>query len=398
MIRTLLSTFRIQLKIFISTVISGLSLMHTMAGIYIHIPFCKQKCTYCDFHFTTSLKYKNQVLNAMFEEIQLKKNYFEEPIETIYFGGGTPSFIEVKDIENIIQLIYKNYDVNLKELTLEANPDDLSKSKLADLKSAGINRLSIGIQTFNEGVLKWMNRSHSSQQAIQAVKTAQDTGFENISIDLIYAIPSLTLSQWEEDILKVIDSGIQHISAYNLTVEQKTILSHQVNTGKVCPVSDEIAAQQFDVLIDLLTSNGFSHYEISNFGLPGYYSQHNSGYWKQKKYIGIGPSAHSYNGTSRQWNLSNNIQYYKSIENNESYFEEETLTNSDIVNEYLLTGLRTEWGCDLKIIRGLLPTHLQQIKDYAGSHKDLIIISDSSVYLTKKGRFYADRIISDLFV
>lgn len=369
-----------------------------MAGIYIHIPFCKQKCTYCDFHFTTSLKYKDAVLNAMYNEVILKKNYTDEPIETIYFGGGTPSFIEVKDIEKFITLIHKNYSVDLKELTLEANTDDLSEKKLADLFSVGINRLSIGIQTFNPEVLKWMNRSHSSEQAEQAVKDAQKVGFNNISVDLIYAVPGITEEQWEKDVQKVIDLNIQHISAYNLTVEQKTVLAHQVNNGQINPVSDDVAAQQFDFLIEKLISNGFKHYEISNFGLPDFYSKHNSGYWKQKKYIGIGPSAHSYNGNSRQWNIANNIQYYKSIENDEPYFEEEILSKSDVINEYLLTGLRTEWGCDFAIIEQIYPNHLQNIKDYIRSNTDLISTTDTSFYLTKKGRFFADRIISDLFV
>lgn len=334
----------------------------------------------------------------MYKEVLLKKNYINEPIETIYFGGGTPSFLETEDIEKFIDLIHKNYSIDLKEITLEANPDDLHEKKLSDLFSIGVNRLSIGIQTFNPEVLKWMNRSHSNEQAEQAVKNAQKAGFDNISVDLIYAVPGTTNSQWEKDIQKVIDLEIQHISAYNLTVEQKTALAYQVNSGQINPVSDDVAAQQFDLLIEKLISSGFKHYEISNFGLPNYYSQHNSGYWKQKKYIGIGPSAHSYNGNSRQWNIANNIQYYKSIENKEPYFEEEVLSKSDIINEYLLTGLRTEWGCDLSIIEKIDPNHVQQIKDYSIANKHLISINESSFYLTKKGRFFADRIISDLFV
>jgi len=369
-----------------------------MAGIYIHIPFCKQKCTYCDFHFSTSLKYKERVINAIYKEIELKKDYFTEEVNTIYFGGGTPSFIDVKEIEKIIDLIHKNYSVDLKELTLEANPDDLDLNSLKALKEIGINRLSIGIQTFNDEVLKWMNRSHDSKQAIKVMEDAHKVGFDNISLDLIFAIPNITIKQWESDIEQAIKLEPQHISSYNLTVEQKTALDHLVRSGKIQPIDDFTAAKQFDLLIDKLMQKGFDHYEISNFGLPGYYSMHNSAYWKQEKYIGIGPSAHSYNRIERQWNISNNLKYSELIENNKPYFEIENLSKKDIFNEYLLTGLRTIWGCDFNFIHNLFPNHIHEINAYINKHKSYFQTDNSHFKLTKEGRFYADRIISDLFI
>ncbi|MBK7854091.1 MAG: radical SAM family heme chaperone HemW [Bacteroidetes bacterium] len=290
-----------------------------MAGIYIHIPFCRQACTYCDFHFSTSLNIKKEVVAAIKTELELRKNYLNEPVETIYFGGGTPSLLSAAEIDAIIEAIFKNYAVDLKECTLEANPDDLAKSYLTELAKTKVNRLSMGIQSFNDGVLKWMNRTHNSQTAIAAVKDAYRSGIQNISIDLIYATPNSTVKDIEKNLSIALSLPVNHLSAYCLTAEEKTVYGKMVSTGKISEAEQENAQQQFLFLVHRATENGFEQYEISNFCKNENYAMHNTSYWKNRNYLGIGPSAHSYNGTSRQWNLKNNFSYVKAIKENTSF-------------------------------------------------------------------------------
>ena len=370
-------------------------------GIYIHIPFCKQKCHYCDFHFSTSLKYKDDLINALITELEIQKNYLaQDVVETIYFGGGTPSFLDTRDIKKILSKVYNEFDVAPNpEITLEGNPDDFTFEKLQELKNAGINRLSIGIQSFNDTDLVWMNRAHSSVQATKCVEDAQNLGFNNITIDLIYGLPEMTSEAWKVNLQKALDLNVQHISAYNLTVEEGTALHHFVKTGKSKPVSDENGAEHFEILIRTLEENGFIQYEISNFGKEGYFSKHNSSYWKGKYYLGIGPSAHSFKGNVRQWNVANNAKYIKSLKNNTVPFADEYLSEENRFNEYILLGLRTIWGCDFDYIqREFGEAALTKLKSGLTAYQDQIISTDNRVVLNKKGRAFADRIASELFI
>lgn len=370
-------------------------------GIYIHIPFCKQKCHYCDFHFSTSLKYKDDLIDALMAELELQKKYLKnDAVETIYFGGGTPSFLKSEEIKSILSKVYSEFQVVPNpEITLEGNPDDFTLDKLNELKAAGINRLSIGIQSFNDDDLIWMNRAHNSNQATKCVQDAQSIGFDNITIDLIYGLPEMSTEAWKVNLQKALDLNIQHISAYNLTVEEGTALHHFVKTGKSKPVNDEVGAEQFQILIQTLQDRNFIQYEISNFGMKGYYSRHNSSYWTGKHYIGIGPSAHSFNGTTRQWNVANNAKYIKSIQEGEIPFEMETLSLENKFNEYILLGLRTVWGCNFEHIKlhfgGEVLTNLKnQLLQY--SHQ--MNIDEQTFALNQKGRAFADRIASELFI
>ncbi|MBT5403417.1 MAG: radical SAM family heme chaperone HemW, partial [Crocinitomicaceae bacterium] len=316
-----------------------------MSGVYLHIPFCKKACHYCDFHFSTSVQTKDTMIKSMVKEIDLRYNFTDSPIETIYFGGGTPSILSSYDINTLLNKILETFHVvNEPEITFEANPDDLTLEKLKELKKAGINRLSIGIQSFHDDDLLLMNRAHSSQQASKCIKLAQQEGFNNISIDLIYGLPGLSSDNWLANIQNAIDLNVQHISAYCLTIEKKTVFYNWHESNKIILPDDQQTLDQFVALTDLLVSNGFEHYEISNFGKRGYYSKHNSNYWLQEKYLGIGPSAHSFNGQSRMWNVRNNNQYIKAIAEEKSFHEQETLTPRDQFNEYILTRLRTKWG------------------------------------------------------
>jgi len=374
-----------------------------MAGIYIHIPFCKKACFYCDFHFSTSLRFKDDMINAILIEIEKQKKYLNNKrLETIYFGGGTPSLLNKEELLLILKTIHKTFDViDNPEVTLEANPDDLVLEKLRELKAVGINRLSIGVQSFFDEHLKWMNRAHSAIESENCIKNAQEIGFQNITIDLIYGMPNLTEEQWQENIEKAIALNVPHISAYNLTVEKGTALAHFVKKGKYKPLSDEKGANQFMYLIETLENNGFEQYETSNFAKQQQYSNHNSSYWRGKHYLGVGPSAHSYNRDSRQWNIANNKKYIDAILSNEQAFEKEILSKTDKVNEHLLIGLRTIWGCDL----GFIKSNLSELA-YLGFSKELfkqienklLSIKDNNVFLTQKGKLFADRIASDLFV
>jgi oxygen-independent coproporphyrinogen-3 oxidase len=372
-----------------------------MSGIYIHIPFCKQACHYCDFHFSTSMKKKDDMVLALAKEISMRKNEFAaETIETIYFGGGTPSVLSNDEINFLISEVYKNYTVaDNPEITLEANPDDLSAERILELSKSPINRLSIGIQSFYEEDLKMMNRAHNSAEAKKCLEEATKY-FDNISLDLIYGIPGMTDEMWRQNIQTALDFGIPHISSYALTVEPKTALSKLIQTGKIAEPQDEVASNHFMILVEMLQKNGFIHYELSNFGKENYFSKNNSAYWLGKKYIGIGPSAHSYDGEKRGWNIANNSLYLKSIQNNELPIETETLTVSDRYNEYIMTGLRTIWGVSLERIKnefGLEYLNYLQKQSQKFLNDNLLFIENDILKPTPKGKFLTDGIASDLF-
>ena len=374
-----------------------------MAGIYIHIPFCLQACHYCDFHFSTSLQFKSEFLEALEKEIRIRKNYLNsnEKIESIYFGGGTPSLLSEQELQQIFDVIFKNYEVDsAAEITLESNPEDLTKEKIKALKSTPVNRFSIGIQSFFEEDLKFMNRAHTAARAETAVKASQDAGFENITIDLIYGTPTLTNENWKINLQKAFELQVKHISAYCLTVEEKTALHKFIASGKVKNVDEEKSAAHFEILLKAMQHNHFIQYEISNFCKENFYSRHNSNYWKRKKYIGFGPSAHSYDGSSRQWNVRNNALYIQSLEGGKLNFEKEILTPAQNYNEYIMTSMRTMWGADLCVIekdfgKELLRYCKQEAKPYLVSKH--IEEKENKFYLTEKGKLIADKIASDLF-
>ncbi|WP_299891205.1 radical SAM family heme chaperone HemW [uncultured Lacinutrix sp.] len=372
-----------------------------MAGIYIHIPFCKQACHYCDFHFSTSLKKKEELINALISEIEIRKDEFKNTtVETIYFGGGTPSLLTQEELKRIIDSVYNNYKVsNNPEITLEANPDDLSKGRIIELSKSPVNRLSIGVQSFFEKDLKLMNRAHNVKEAKECLEEATKH-FNNISLDLIYGIPGTTNQEWKENIEAALNFGVKHISSYALTVEPKTALASFIEKGIIENVNDELAQQQFNILIDKLNANNFVHYELSNFGKEGFFSRNNSAYWQGKKYIGIGPSAHSFNGKARGWNVRNNTKYINAIQNKELPIEIEVLTKTDQYNEYVMTGLRTIWGVSIQKIRndfGITFENylMQQAQKHLNEH--LLYIEDEKLKVTKKGKFLSDGIASDLF-
>ena len=375
-----------------------------MSGIYIHIPFCKQACHYCDFHFSTSLQNKGLLVNSILSEIDLRLNYLpNKKIESIYFGGGTPSLLSEKETFLILEKIYKLYNVSKDvEITLECNPDDLTDEKLKELKRLEVNRLSIGLQSFDEEELIWMNRAHTAKESESSVKRAQDRGFENITIDLIYGSKFSNLANWKKTLNKAIALDVKHISSYNLTIEEKTKLGHDFKLKKEVAIDDEKSSELFLEMINRLEKNNFIHYEISNFGQEGFFSLHNSNYWKGEHYLGLGPSAHSFDGTSRQWNVSNNNIYIKRIsEKNESYFEKEILTEKERFNEYVLTSLRTIWGINLNYLRVNFNTefvkhYLNQIEKYI--KQETVIVKDTTYTLTEKGKLFADKIASELFV
>ena len=378
-----------------------------MSGIYIHIPFCKQACHYCDFHFSTSMKKKDEMVLALAKEIAMRKNELldsarsdNEIVETIYFGGGTPSVLSNEEIIFLISEVYKNYTVSENpEITLEANPDDLSAERILELSKSPINRLSIGIQSFYEEDLKMMNRAHNSAEAKKCLEEATKY-FDNISLDLIYGIPGMSDEMWKQNIETALSFGVPHISSYALTVEPKTALSKLIQTGKIAEPQDEAASNHFMILVDTLQKNGFIHYELSNFGKENYFSKNNSAYWLGKKYIGIGPSAHSYDGEKRGWNIANNSLYLKAIQNNELPIETEILTISDRYNEYIMTGLRTIWGVSLERIEnefGLEYLNYLKKQSQKFLDDDLLSIENNILKPTPRGKFLTDGIASDLF-
>ena len=374
-----------------------------MSGIYIHIPFCKQACHYCDFHFSTSLKNKDALVKSILSEIDKRYNYLpNKTIETIYFGGGTPSMLSEKETFLILEKIYKLYNVsNNAEITLECNPDDLSDEKLKELKRLEINRLSIGLQSFDDEELIWMKRGHTAKESESSVKRAQDKGFENITVDLIYGSKFSNLNNWKKTLDKAIALEIPHISSYNLTIEEKTKLGHDFKVKKEKAIDDEKSSELYLEMIDRLEKNNFIHYEISNFGKEGFFSKHNSNYWKGEYYLGLGPSAHSFDGTSRQWNVSNNNIYIKYIdEKSEKYYEKEILTETERFNEYILTSLRTIWGINLIYLKtnfnsDFVKNFSNQIQEYI--KQETVLVKDSTYTLTEKGKLLADKIASELF-
>lgn len=372
-----------------------------MSGIYIHIPFCKQACHYCDFHFSTSLKKKDELIKALVREIELRKlELIGIEVETIYFGGGTPSLLTIDELQLLLDTVDKYYQIaEHLEITLEANPDDLTAKRLNDLAKTPINRLSIGIQSFFEEDLKLMNRAHNAHEAKECLSVAT-RHFDNISVDLIYGIPGMNNERWKENIKTALSFGVPHISSYALTVEPKTALESFIKKGIIANVDDELAQQQFHILIDELEAEDFVHYELSNFGKEGYFSKNNSAYWQGKSYIGIGPSAHSFNGKQRSWNVRNNSQYIKALQEYKLPIEMETLSTTDKYNEYVMTGLRTIWGVSLeKVQTDFGETFKKYLLQQSEKHiiEHLLYIDDDKLKVTKKGKFLSDGIASDLF-
>lgn len=374
-----------------------------MSGIYIHIPFCKQACHYCDFHFSTSLKYKEELLSALQKELILRKGYLkEQSIESIYLGGGTPSLLSATEINHLLDTIYTHFNIaHNPEITIEANPDDLTKEKVRDLRESPINRFSIGVQSFFEEDLHWMNRAHNAQEAESAIKRVQDAGFENITADLIYGYPLLTNLKWISNIQHIIDLNIPHLSAYSMTIEPQTALASFINKGIQKPMNEGQSADQFLILTEMISNNGFEQYEISNYAKGERYSKHNTNYWKGVPYLGIGPSAHSFDGTSRQWNVANNTKYISAIINDEIPMEQETLTEADKFNEYIMTSLRTKWGVDSDYLNLNFPSEfMQAMQEYLPKYlEENKIKQDKNIYtLTPEGKLLADQIASSFFV
>ncbi|WP_194766613.1 radical SAM family heme chaperone HemW [Tamlana sp. I1] len=382
-----------------------------MAGIYIHIPFCKQACFYCDFHFSTSLKKKNELIQALIEELMLRKDELQtETIDTIYFGGGTPSLLSSKELNDLIEAVYANYKVSDNpEISLEANPDDLTSSKIKELANSPINRLSIGIQSFFEDDLKSMNRAHNANEAKACLEEATRY-FDNITIDLIYGIPNMSIEKWQANLEQAFSFGVQHISSYALTIEPKTALDTFVKKGVYPPIDEDLALQHFNHLIKSTVEAGFVHYEISNFGKPNYFSKHNMSYWQGKSYLGIGPSAHSFKGKQRSWNVSNNSKYIQSIQNKILPNTSEVLSKEDQFNEYIMTGLRTIWGVSLERIQaefgGDVLQHLKTASKPFIDQELLVVLSEvnenhtqiNKLVATQKGKFLIDGIASELFM
>jgi oxygen-independent coproporphyrinogen-3 oxidase len=374
-----------------------------MAGIYLHIPFCRKRCHYCDFFKTTDLSQKARLLAGLKKELESRASELDsEIINTIYLGGGTPSVLLIDEQKDLLYTIRQNYTVSDDaEITMEANPDDLSQAILSALREIGYNRLSMGVQSFSEADLKLMNRRHGVMQAVQSVKWARNAGFKNISIDLIYGLPNQTLEEWERNVRIAVELDVQHISAYNLTYHEGTVFYDQLKKGILKELPDELSLQQFELLIRILKEGGFEHYEISNFCKPGLYSQHNTSYWKNKKYLGIGPSAHSFDLNSRRWNVSSIEKYLQGLENNQPYYEIEILTEQDRYNDYIITGLRTIWGISEERIKTDFSEpyfiHFQKIRD-KNLNSGHVSFQSGSVSLSPEGLFISDRIIEDFMV
>jgi len=373
-----------------------------MAGIYLHIPFCKQACYYCDFHFSTSLQLKEPLLEALQKEITSRKNELNsEPIETIYFGGGTPSILQTDELKRIIEVLHENYSISKNaEITLEANPDDLTRTKIQELKKTAVNRFSIGVQSFRNEDLLYMNRAHNAVEAETAIKASQDSGFENITIDLIYGTPTLDTRGWIDNLRKTISYDVPHISCYALTVEDKTPLAALIQRKKTLAVDDSTVSDHFSIMVETLNQQGFEQYEISNFAKPGYRSKHNSAYWHGVPYLGFGPGAHSFNGMDkRRWNISNNAMYIQKLNAGETYFEEEFLTPNNIFNEYLMTHIRLVEGIQLDEVEKKFGAdyvvHLLKITD--NWDKNWYAKTGNSFNLTVEGKIISDRLASDLF-
>ena len=372
-----------------------------MSGIYLHIPFCKKRCNYCDFYSTTQLKMKVPLVNALTKELMMRKNYLNgQAIETIYFGGGTPSLLSAEEFAGLIQIIRDNYNLEPQaEITIEANPDDLNLEYIEALSKTPVNRISIGIQSFNNDFLKTMNRRHTAEQAIEAIENCHRMGFNNLSTDLIYGLPGLSNREWQQELDTIAGLNIQHLSAYHLTYEKGTVYEVWLRNHKIEEISEEDSLEQFKQLISWAKTNGFEHYEISNFAKVGYYSKHNTSYWKQKPYLGVGPASHSYNLDTRSWNVSNLSKYLEGIENNDPKTEMEILTETDKFNDYIITSLRTCWGIDLNYLKNNFKSKMiapfeKTANDFIKQEKLIEIIG--FLKLTETGIFISDRIISEL--
>jgi len=374
-----------------------------MAGIYLHIPFCRKRCHYCDFFKSTDLRPKTRIIEALKQELILRSGELDsDEVNTIYLGGGTPSVLVVGELKDLLQTIKSGFNVSPEaEITMEANPDDLSQAILSYLREVGYNRLSMGIQSFSEADLKLMNRRHGVFQAVQSVKWAKKAGFSNISIDLIYGLPNQNLAEWERNVETAIELDVQHISAYNLTYHEGTVFYDQLKQGILKELPDELSLQQFQLMIRRLKEAGFEHYEISNFCKSGFYSKHNSSYWKNEKYLGIGPSAHSFDLTSRRWNVSSIHEYLDGVENRKPYSESEILSVYDRYNDYIITGLRTIWGISEEFIKREFPEkfwiHFRQIKEKNIQTGHVISLPDK-VCLSQDGLFISDKIMADFMV
>ena len=372
-----------------------------MAGIYIHVPFCRQACRYCDFSFTVSLKFIGPYLSTLVKEIKTRE-HLKEKIDTIYFGGGTPSVLTGSQISALIEKLAEFYDISDKaEVTMEANPDDLSPEYLTEIRGIGINRLSIGIQSFHKRDLELMNRSHSAEQAKQCLADAKKAGFDNINLDLIYGIPGQSLSEWEENVKTAIESPVQHISAYHLTFEEGTIFNHWKNKGRLQEVEDEDSVKQYEILRAMTGKANFEHYEISNFALEGYKSRHNTSYWNQTPYDGFGPSAHSFKDGERRWNVSSARDYVGAIRNEEIFFESEKLSVKDRFHDLLLTTLRTNTGADLGAIKSefgdaMMDHLITESKPFIESGE--MKIEDNSLIITPEGWLKADFLIRKMML
>jgi len=374
-----------------------------MNGIYIHIPFCRQKCNYCNFFSIASSRYKSDFIKALLKEIKLQKEYFShKKINTIYFGGGTPSMLSIGEINSILNAINDSFSIEKNtEITIEANPDDLCVEKIIEIKNSSINRISIGIQSFNDDDLQYLNRKHNSEQAKNSISLLKDFGFENISLDLIYGIPTLTEKKWEQNLDYFFALEIPHLSAYSLTIESKTILDNLIRKGKAENISESQSIQHFKHLINRMEEKNYIHYEISNFSKPGCHSKHNSIYWTGGKYLGLGPSAHSFDGNSRQWNVSNISKYIQSINNDIVPAEVEILNTDQKYNEYIMTSLRTIWGCkEDEIKKQFGEKYLIHFIKIAKKHlKNKTLLCDENKYfLSQKGKLFADGIASDFFI
>jgi oxygen-independent coproporphyrinogen-3 oxidase len=373
-----------------------------MSGIYIHIPFCKKACTYCDFHFSTSLKYVDEMTEAICVEIVKKKDRITDQVGTVYFGGGTPSVLPVKHFEKIFDTITRHFSVSSDaEITIEANPDDLDARKIAELRQLPVNRFSIGVQSFFEEDLIWMNRAHNAMEAVDCIKRSQDAGFENLSIDLIYGYPLLSDSKWLRNINTAVELQTPHISAYSMTVEPRTALAHAIKKGTQVPVNDEQSAEQFNVLLEKLKEAGYEHYEISNYALPGKYAVHNTNYWRGVPYLGIGPSAHGFDGQTRYLNIANNAAYLSELQEGKLAETIEELSIYDRFNEYIMTSLRTMWGTDLGKIqadfgRYFYEDTLKSIQPF--TEREWLYADNNFLILTAEGKLFADHIASELFL
>ena len=372
----------------------------TMAGLYLHIPFCKSRCSYCDYFSSANESKMDAFVKNLCVEARMRKNEISENVKTIYFGGGTPSRLQQTHFEQIFDTLFDNFSINSDaEITLEANPDDLSREYIQMLATLPLNRLSIGIQSFDEQELKFLNRRHTKQQALDAVEYAKQVGFDNLNIDLMYGLPNQTLNMWKKSLQQAVDLKIQHISAYHLAYEEKTEMLSLLQAGKINPLNEQMSTEMFSMLINTLANHGFLHYELSNFALPEMFSQHNSSYWRGEKYIGLGAAAHSFDGNNRSWNASSVTEYIEAIESNTLHQTTEQLTIAEKYNEFILTGLRTIWGVDLQTLKNTFGEIfynfcMKNAQKYIDNQ--LLEIEKNTLKILPKGIFIADGIVSDL--